>query len=128
MGGTYRAVKVEPGREAVIGEVGAGLNALQEAVGGHIQLTYPFDDPVAILCNDEGKLLNMPLNRALCDEDGGMYDIICGTFYVVGVGEDDLESLSEELAEKYRQHFRLPEHFFVNEDGDIAVLKVGGAA
>jgi len=32
---------------------------------------------VALICNDEGKLQGLPLNRGLRDERGELYDIIC---------------------------------------------------
>lgn len=54
-------------------------------VGGCIEAVYPFDDPVAIVCNEEAKLEGLPLNRALRDEDGDIYDIVAGTFMVVGL-------------------------------------------
>ena len=87
------------------------LKDLQEAVGGTIAAVYPFADPVAIICNDDGKLMGLPLNRALWDEDGLMYDVIAGTFLVVGLGEEDFASLSPELAQKYEEHFHQPEAF-----------------
>ncbi len=46
--------------------IGAELEDLQQAVGGSIGASYPFaDDPVAIVYNDDGKLMGLPLNRAL---------------------------------------------------------------
>ena len=45
---------VEPGKEARIAEIGGDLKSLQAAVGGYIEATYPFDDSVALVCNDEG--------------------------------------------------------------------------
>lgn len=47
---------VEPGKEARMTEVGNDLRSLQSLVGGYIEATYPFDDPVALVCNDEGKI------------------------------------------------------------------------
>ena len=91
--------------------IGAELKDLQEAVGGSIDAVYPFADPVAIVYNDDGKLMGLPLNRALWDEDGLMYDVIAGTFLVVGLGEEDFVSLSPELAQKYEEHFHQPEAF-----------------
>ena len=70
--------------------------------------TYPFTDPVAIVCNDEGKLLGLPMNRALRDEHGQTYDVVAGNFLVVGLGEEDFASLSPELAQKYEQFFHQP--------------------
>ena len=61
--------------------------------------------------NDEGKLTGLPLNRALRDEDGRMYDAVAGTFLVVGLGEEDFASLSPELAQKYEKQFHQPETF-----------------
>lgn len=61
--------------------------------------------------NDEGKLTGLPLNRALRDEHGQMYDVVAGTFLVVGEGAEDFESLSPELAQKYEKHFHQPETF-----------------
>ena len=63
------------------------------------------------ICNDEGKLTGLPLNRALRDEDGRMYDAVAGTFLVVGLGEEDFASLSLELAQKYEKQFHQPETF-----------------
>ena len=44
---------------------------------------YPYEDPIALVCNEEGKLEGLPLNRALRDEDGDIYDVVAGTFMVV---------------------------------------------
>ena len=92
--------------------IGAELEDLQQAVGGSIGASCPFaDDPVAIVYNDDGKLMGLPLNRALRDEDGQMYDAVAGTFLVVGLGEEDFVSLSPELAQKYEEEFHQPEAF-----------------
>ena len=55
--------------------------------------------------------MGLPLNRALRDEDGQMYDAIAGDFLVVGLGEEDFASLTPELAQKYEQLFHQPEAF-----------------
>ena len=101
--------------------IGAELKDLQEAVGGTITATYPFTDPVAIVCNDEGKLLGLPMNRALRDEHGRTYDVLTGSFLVVGLGKEDFASLSPELAQKYEQHFHQPETF-VKLGGHLVIL------
>ena len=53
------------------------LEAMQNFVGGTIQAIYPFDDAVAIICNDNAKLLGLPYNRVLRDDVGNVYDILC---------------------------------------------------
>ena len=59
--------------------------------------------------NDDGKLIGLPLNRALRDENGEMYDAVAGDFLVVGLGEEDFAFLTPEMAQKYEQLFHQPE-------------------
>ena len=54
-------------------EIDSGLESLQHEVGGYIEAIYPYEDPVALVCNEEGELEGLPLNRALRDEDGDIY-------------------------------------------------------
>lgn len=106
-----RIILVEPMKIPVIREIGHDLKTMQEIVGGTIQAVYPFDDPVAIVCNDDGKVIGLPENRALYDKDGNMYDILCGTFFIVGLDEEDFTDIPAEYAEKYVERFRKPEIF-----------------
>ena len=108
---TLSVLKIAPGQHPQQVEIDNNLKALQEAVGGTIAAVYPFADPVAIICNDDGKLIGLPLNRALRDENGQMYDVVAGTFLVVGLGEEDFASLTPELAEKFEKKFHQPEDF-----------------
>ena len=114
---------VEPMKEPYVKEIDPGLHALQAEVGGDIGAAYPFSDPVALVCNDEGKLIGLDLNRGLRDENGEIYDIMAGTFLVVGLGEEDFTSLSPELAQKYTEHFRQPEQF-ISLGGQIIAVPV----
>lgn len=57
------------------------------------------------ICNDEGKLLGLPWNRTLTDDHGVPYDIVCGTFFVAGLKEDDFASLTEQQIEKYQDKY-----------------------
>lgn len=115
------ALLVKPNEYPQKVTIGAELKDLQEAVGGTITAVYPFADPVAIVCNDEGKLLGLPMNRALRDEHGQTYDVLTGSFLVVGLGKEDFASLSPELAQKYEQHFHQPETF-IKLGGHLVIL------
>ena len=75
-------------------QIGCELEDLQKAVGGDIEAVYPFNEPVALVMHDEGKIMGKDLNRALRDGDGEIYDIIAGDFLVVGLGEEDFSSLA----------------------------------
>ena len=52
---------VEPMKEPYVKEIDPGLHALQAEVGGDIAASYPFDDPVGLVLNDEGKLIGLDL-------------------------------------------------------------------
>jgi len=97
---------IEPGEAPREAEIGGGLKAMQDIVGGLIEAVYPYDDPVALVCNEEGKLLGLPLNRKIED-----FDIIAGTFFICGLGEENFDSLTPELMEKYKEKFARPEIF-----------------
>lgn len=102
---------VRPNMYPQAAQVGCELEDLQKAVGGYIQAVYPFEEPVALVMDEEAKLTGKDLNRALRDEDGDMYDIIAGDFLVVGLGEEDFSSLSPELMKQFEEHFHQPEMF-----------------
>lgn len=87
---------VEPGRVPYVKKVDSGLKSLQREVDGWIEAIYPFEKEVALICNEEAKLCRVPLNRALRGDYGGVYDIIAGTFLIVGLGAEDFCSLSDE--------------------------------
>jgi hypothetical protein len=97
---------LEPGREPYIKEIENSLDGLQREVGGTIQALFPYADPVALLCHEEGTLLGLPWNRVLRDDDGFIYDVIVGTCLIVGLTEDDLGSLPEDLVDKYTEVFK----------------------
>ena len=112
---------VEPLMEPYVKEIDSGLKSLQKEVGGYIQAVYPFEEPVAIICNEEGKLNGEPLNRALRDEDGHVYDIVAGTFLIAGLSEDNFCSLSEAHIEQFTQKFKAPE-MFARANGKILIM------
>ena len=105
------ALVVEPGKKPYVKDISFSLESLQKEVGGDIQAVYPYDDAVALICGEEAKLEGKPLNRALRDEKGEIYDIVAGKFFICGLGEEDFASLPKELQKKYEDRFRQPEAF-----------------
>lgn len=112
---------VEPEKAPYAKEIDSGLKFLQREVGGDIQAVYPFPEPVAIVCNESGKLDGLSLNRALREEDGKAYDIIAGIFLVVGLGDEDFTSLSPELIQRFTRLYQKPE-VFLRINSSIVVL------
>lgn len=104
-----KAIKCEPGKQAEVVEIPNTLEALQEAVGGLIEVFYPFKEDVAIICNDEGKINGMEPNRAVWNEDGYIADIICGPFLIVGLTPDNFCSIPDDLGEMLFEMFKDPE-------------------
>ncbi len=108
---TITVLLVEPEKHPQVVQIGTELSDLQAAVGGYIEVVYPFDDPVGLIVNEEGKLNGLPLNRALYDEDGQISDVVAGSFLVTGLTEDSFGSLTQEQISKYEQTFHRPETF-----------------
>ena len=98
---TMTVLVVKPMTRPFVQTIPNTLEAMQKLVGGHIEAVYPFDDPVALVCNEEGKLLDLLPNRFLRDESGKPYDYIAGTFFVAGLSEEEFKSLSQTQIEKY---------------------------
>lgn len=96
-----RALIVEPDKEPYEVDLENGLKSRQKIVGGLIEYCYLLDDDgVALICNEEGKIIGLPFNREIG------HDVICGNFIIVGddgSGED--LSLTDEQINKYKELF-----------------------
>ena len=105
---------IRPGEEPVLSEIEGTLVSMQKVVGGPIELIYPFDDPIALACHEEGKLLGLPLNRSLRNQAGRIYDVVAGPFFLCGAPSDSdrLDSISrKDLWRSYQRRFASPEVF-----------------
>ena len=114
---------VEPGREPSLVQLTNELTALQTAVSvgadyvGLIEI-IPLNDELCILCNEEGKILNLEPNRRLGR------DILCGVFYVTGQNEDgDLTSLPDHLIQQYSSYFATPDDISKDEIDEATMFK-----
>lgn len=116
---TIQILIVKPGKRPERAEIGLELEDMQAVVGGDIEEYQPFDDEAAVVCNAEGKINKLPLNRAIYSKNGEMTDIIAGTFFICNapISSDTFQSLSEEQIEKYEKMFQYPERFQRTESG-----------
>ena len=106
-------LKISPQKPAEIVKISNTLEGLQQAVSieapyvGLIEIIQPDNEEdwkICLLCNEEGKILNLPPNRRVGD------DIICGTFYITSQDRfGNLASLNEEQKQKYLKRFAEPE-------------------
>lgn len=109
-----KVLRIQPKKYPEVIEIDGSLESLQKEVAGPIQAVYPWGDPVALICNEEGKLAEDSFsncNRVLHNEIGIPYDIVVGTFLIVGLTEDDFSDLSQELIQRYGKLFHNPEEF-----------------
>ena len=104
-----KVLVIAPGKEPVVKEIGNTLKDMQRMVSGYIQAYYPWMDEVAIICNDEGKIMGLPFNRPIFGEHGELVDIIAGTFFLCGAPVDSgkFTDLPEDLIEHYTRMFQL---------------------
>ena len=118
-----RILVIEPEEKPEEKEISDSLRAMQDIVGGLIQSVYPFDESVALICNEEGKLMGLPANRGLRNKDGQVYDIVFGTFFLCGAPPDceHFTSLTSEQIGRYQERFHTPEMFW-GMDGHIVCL------
>lgn len=102
---------IEPGKYPKQIEIEDTLEAMQETVGGYIEEYMPFDDEVAIVCNEEGKMNGAELNRAIYSNDKGILDIIAGKFFIAytPIESESFLSMPKDLMKKYEDKFRYPE-------------------
>lgn len=118
-----RVIYVQAGKRASVIDIEDKLEAMQKLVGGMIEEYMPFEDDVAIICNDEGKMMGLPLNRGIKKENGELADIIAGDFFIcyAPIESERFLSMPKELEEKYKREFDYPEQFFRTDKGIKAI-------
>lgn len=111
-----KVVAVRPGKFPVLMDIENSLSALQEFVGGYVE-SIRLDEDTLLICNEEGKLKFLPLNRFVIN-NSGKADIIAGNFILLRarVFDEGFSSLSEDQAQKFLQEFWHPEIFVGNEE------------
>ena len=67
--GKISVLLVEPNKYPKMIEIDDTLEAMQTVVGGDIEEYMPFEDEVAIICNEEGKVNGLTPNRAVYEEN-----------------------------------------------------------
>ena len=112
---------VEPGFYPYEKEVN-GLSEMQKLVGGPIQAIYPFQEAVALVCNEEGVNLQLEFNRMIPERS---YGGIFGTFFICGLGEDDFISLTPEQVKTYTDRFKRAEMILAVNGGKPIVARMG---
>ena len=102
-----KVIIVKPFTQPYITEIKGDLESMQAVVGGYIQAIYPFDDEVALVCNEEGKINGLMPNRFLLNRNNGVCDFICGDFFLcyAPAESEHFESMPDNLIQKYIDKF-----------------------
>lgn len=113
-----KAIICEPNEPPRVEYIAQDLHSLQGIVGGLIQVIYPHEDDTCIILNDEGKLMNLAMNRPLKDSRGAVYDVMCGTFIICACNDErgDFADLTDEQTAHYMDEYREP---ITDETADI---------
>ena len=117
-----KVVMLRPKEKACVVEIDDNLASYQKVVGGYIEVVAPYSDGVVFVCNEEGKLKGLPLNRAIRDEDGNVLDIIAGTAFLCDGSGEELKELEEHQMKILLAQFLFPEEFAML-DGEIMVFQ-----
>lgn len=106
-----RILVVEPNKEPYKKRISHILKDMEKVVGGLIEVVE-LEYDVDLICNEEGKIYNLPMNRVIKN------DIIAGTFFIAGHHKGEAISLSRKQIKKYKKIFRLK-----NDEGVIGFCK-----
>lgn len=94
---------------------------MQAIVGGHIQAIYPFEDHVALVCNEDGIGLQLEFNRMIPERQyGGVF----GTFFICAIEGENFASLSPEQMKTYKKRFHKAEAILAVSKGNPIIARV----
>ena len=111
---------VEPGLRPREADIEHTLEAMQGVVGGYIQAIYPWDDPVALVCDEEALLKESAFNRLISPNTS-----IFGTFFICGLSEDSFADLPQGMIEKYADLLGDPEMLIRTPSGPVVLHLMG---
>ena len=106
-----KSIVIKPGKFARVEDLDLSYHSLRSLVGGYIEMTYPFpDEEIAVISNEESKLLDLAPNRAIRRADGSLIDIYCGVMVVVALApEGEYRDLTEEEVSLILRTWECPE-------------------
>lgn len=111
------------------GEISNTLDAFKKYVGGVIQV-ISINGVVDLICNEEGKVMGLPVNRALLDADGKPVDIFAGDIVAVRHDEEgnftDIHESDIETIRKYLIPLDYAKVHVLEEDRVMPVLNENG--
>ena len=113
---------VKPSEYPEVKDIPGDLKSMQKLVDGLIQAIYPFPEPVALICNDEGKLIGLPMNRAIPE----IRDVICGDFFLCSAlaNSSEFTSLTDDQIAQFEERFHYSEVFLPLDNESYLTVRV----
>jgi hypothetical protein len=105
-----QVIVVEPQKTPYKKTIPNTLEAITELIGGYMEGISLWREtetgaPLFLICNEEGKLLNLPFNRKIMG-----FDTIVGTFFITAVNKmGDHVSIDDPTADKLIKQFNSTE-------------------
>ena len=84
----------------------------------------PYTDPLVLVCDEEGKYDGKEKNRALVSDSGEIYDVVFGTFFIAGIGDEEFTSVPDNLTEKYLEKYKNPHAFIKSDTGKYIIVEL----
>ena len=84
-----------------------------------ITATYPWEERAALVTDDNGLFTEKSFSRYIPE----LEQPIKGNFFICGLGEEDFAELPQDLIQKFRERFWVPEAF-VSMFGQMAVIQM----
>lgn len=78
--------------DPILKEIDDTLESMQALVDGSIEV-YPLTREVVLICNDEGKMLGLPITAVAISDFSSVPELIAGNFFVCRKQEDKLVGL-----------------------------------
>nr|WP_275951918.1 DUF3848 domain-containing protein [Intestinimonas butyriciproducens] len=113
---------LEPGRVAKPTLVNNTLADIQQLIGGNIE-AISLPDGGTLLCNEEGKFLSLPQNRAIKDDRGKVLDVLVGTCLICGTKDGDFTGLTPDQMKHYKKEFQHPQKIF-QRNGEVVAKDI----
>ena len=100
-----RVIWVKVGENPTVISIPHQLEYMQELVGGLIEVVEPFSDDIVLVCNENGRNENKPLNRIINEQMD-----IHGDFFICGQDSVGLCDMPENKVDGYVRKFQLNMH------------------
>ncbi len=89
-----RIILYEVGKEPIVKNIENKLHDLQSIVGGYIE-TFTQHDGIILVCNEEGKLIGLPINRIMFNEP------IAGNFFLCRCDGEDFADVTDKDIKRF---------------------------